>query len=94
MQVPVTSVNRWAGEWGRIRHSVNVGTQFRPRLPIDQVARGVPGYTLVLSAAGMESSGHIPWFAHKYWSSLSSFGGPAYGERTRPGVPERHPDFE
>ena len=53
VQVPIQTISRWAGEWGRIRHSVSVAPQFRPRLPIDQVARGVPGYTLNLSAAGM-----------------------------------------
>jgi type IV secretory pathway TraG/TraD family ATPase VirD4 len=91
-QVPVTSVNRWAGEWGRIRHSVSVAPQFRPRLPIDQVARGVPGHTLNLSAAGMHSAAHVPWFEHPQWAPLIEYGRALYGERTRPGVPTWHPD--
>ena len=90
-QVPITSTTRWAGEWGRIRHSVSVAPQFRPRLPIDQVAQGVPGFTLNLSAAGMHSAAHIPWFEHKWWGPLVGYGNPVYRERTRPGVPMWHP---
>jgi len=93
-QVPITSTTRWAGEWGRIRHSVSVAPQYRPRLPIDQVARGVPGYTLNLSAVGMSHAAHIPWFEHKWWGPLVRFGHSVYGERTRPGVPKWHPDYE
>ena len=69
-QVPVQTISSWAGEWGRTRHSVSVAPQFRPRLPIDQVARGVPGYTLNLSAAGMHRAAHIPWFEHRWWRPL------------------------
>jgi type IV secretion system protein VirD4 len=93
-QVPIQTISKWAGEWGRIRHSVSVAPQFRPRLPIDQVARGVPGYTLNLSGAGMHSAAHIPWFEHMWWTRLAVYGNPLYGERTRPGVPEWHPDHE
>ena len=93
-QVPIQTISRWAGEWGRIRHSVSVAPQFRPRLPIDQVARGVPGYTLNLSAAGMHWAAHIPWFEHKWWRALVEYGNPLFGERTRPGVPKWHPDSD
>ena len=94
VQVPIQTISRWAGEWGRIRHSVSVAPQFRPRLPIDQVARGVPGYTLNLSAAGMTRAVHIPWFEHPWWRSLHVFGHPVDSERTRPGVPKWHPDSQ
>ena len=94
VQVPVQSISSWAGEWGRTRHSVSVAPQFRPRLPIDQVARGVPGYTLNLSSAGMHMAAHIPWFEHKWWSPLYVFGESLHGERTRPGVPKWHRDLE
>ena len=93
-QVPVQTISSWAGEWGRARHSVSVSPQFRPRLPIDQVARGVSGHTLNLSAAGMHNAAHIPWFEHRWWRPLVGYGDPVFSERTRPGVPKWHPDFE
>jgi type IV secretion system protein VirD4 len=94
MQVPVTSITRWAGEWGRIKHSVSVAPQFRPRVPIDQVARGLPGFTLNLSANGMTKAAHVPWFEHQWWRALTSFGHSVDSERTRPGVPRWHPDVQ
>ena len=93
-QVPIQTVSRWAGEWGRIRHSVSVAPQFRPRLPIDQVARGVPGYTLNVSAADMHWAAHIPWFEHKWWRAVVEYGNALFSERTRPGVPKWHPDSD
>jgi type IV secretory pathway TraG/TraD family ATPase VirD4 len=90
-QVPIQTISQWAGEWGRIRHSVSEAPQFRPRLPIDQVARGDPGHTLNLSAASMYRAAHIPWFEHRWWRPLVEYGNPLYGERTRPGVPQWHP---
>ena len=43
-----TTVSRSVDHWGRIRPSTSVGTTPQARLPVDALARGVPGRALVL----------------------------------------------
>ena len=47
-QVTATTVSRSVDQWGRIRPSTAQGTARQPRLPVDALARGVPGRALVL----------------------------------------------
>ena len=47
-QVTSTTVSRSVDQWGRIRPSTSQGTARQPRLPVDALARGVPGRALVL----------------------------------------------
>jgi len=47
-EVPVTTLSRSVGHWGRIRPSTSVGTTRQACLPVDEVAHGRPGCALVL----------------------------------------------
>ena len=47
-EVPVTTLSRSAGRWGRTRTSATVGHAPRARLPVDAIARGAAGQALVL----------------------------------------------
>ena len=47
-EVPVTTVSRSVGRWGRVHRSASVATAPRARLPVDAVAHGAAGQALVL----------------------------------------------
>lgn len=53
---------------------------WRPRLPIDEVARGRPGQVLCLAGAGMSWFSVSHWQAHDFWSQLARMCDPEYSE--------------
>jgi hypothetical protein len=50
-EIATTTVGHAVGERGRVRPSSSVSTVRVPRLPVDALARGVPGRALVLGPA-------------------------------------------
>ena len=55
---------------------------WRPRLPVDEVARGRPGQVLCLAGGGMSWFAVSHWQRHGYWSQLARMNGPEYSEIT------------
>ena len=47
--------------------SVTHGSTWRPRLPVDAVARGYPGHALCLDGSNFSWLEMIPWFEQKFW---------------------------
>jgi type IV secretory pathway TraG/TraD family ATPase VirD4 len=47
-EVTTTTISRSAGQWGRIRPSMTVGTAREPRLSVDELARGAPGRAILV----------------------------------------------
>jgi type IV secretory pathway TraG/TraD family ATPase VirD4 len=47
-EVASTTISRSVDRWGRIRPTTSVSPSRQPRLPVDAVARGIPGHALVL----------------------------------------------
>jgi type IV secretion system protein VirD4 len=69
------------------RASVTHSSTWRPRLPIDAVAQGCPGYALCLKGAAFSWLHMIPWFEQKFWRTIAGLGLPRFSEPVRPGVP-------
>jgi type IV secretion system protein VirD4 len=69
-EVEKTTVTKYVGEWGRIRPSVSVGTEFRPQLPIDAIARGRPGHALLINGSQMGQVRLLPWWHQSHWAEL------------------------
>jgi type IV secretion system protein VirD4 len=70
-EVATTTVNRSVGRWGRIQPSTSVGPSLRPRLPVDAVARGLPGRALVLGPhKEVQEVGLTPAHEHSPWREL------------------------
>jgi type IV secretion system protein VirD4 len=67
--------------------SVTHSSTWRPRLPIDAVAQGHPGYALCLAGSAFSWLHMVPWFELNYWRTLAHSGRPTYSEPVRPGVP-------
>jgi type IV secretion system protein VirD4 len=57
---------------------------WRPRLPVDEIARGRPGSLLCLSGSDMTWLGARPWWNHEHWDRVARFDGPRWHEVTRP----------
>ncbi len=55
---------------------------WRPRLPVDEVARGRPGQVLCLAGGGMSWFSVSHWQRHGYWSQLARMSVPEYSEIT------------
>ncbi len=55
---------------------------WRPRLPVDEVARGRPGQVLCLAGGGMSWFAVSHWQRHGYWSQLAGMSVPEYSEIT------------
>ena len=53
---------------------------WRPRLAVDEVARGRPGQVLCLAGGGMSWFAVSHWQHHGYWSQLAKMSGPEYME--------------
>jgi hypothetical protein len=67
--------------------SVTHSWAWRPRLPVDAVAQGRPGYALCLEGSAFSWLHMVPWFELKFWRTLAGFGLPRFSETVRPGVP-------
>ena len=48
---------------------------FRPRLPYDAVARGRPGYGLLINGTSFTDVRLLPWWEHSYWRRLGGIRG-------------------
>lgn len=72
-EVERTTINRYAGNYGRIRPSTSTGTVLLPRYPIDAIARGRPGFGLLIYGNHMTDVRLMPWFEHAYFSSMGGF---------------------
>jgi hypothetical protein len=59
------------GEWGRIRPSSSVSTVFLPRFPVDAIARGRPGYGLVINGSHIGEVSLRPWWERTYLRDLA-----------------------
>jgi hypothetical protein len=55
-------------------------------MPVDEVARGRPGYALGISASAMAYAGMVRWFEHGVWSWVARAERSIYGETVRPGL--------
>jgi type IV secretion system protein VirD4 len=74
-ELSTTTVGRSLGDRGRIRPSSSVGTVRVPRLPVDVIARGVPGSALVVSPQRTFGSVHLtPAHACSPWRELTRSG--------------------
>ena len=78
-QVQVRSVNRPDPLMNLLaKHkatpSVTTSIAWRPRLPVDVVARGFPGAALVLSGAYPSWVTTVPWWQHPVWSKRAGAG--------------------
>ena len=76
-QVQVRSVNRPDPLMNLLaKHkatpSVTTSVTWRPRLPVDVVARGFPGAALVLSGAYPFWVATVPWWNHPTWSQYAN----------------------
>ncbi len=69
-EVKKLTVTRSVGEWGQVRPSTSVGTEFRPRLPIDAIARGRPGHALLINGSEIGQVRLLPWWRQAYWAQL------------------------
>ena len=59
-------------------------TTWRPRLPVDEVARGRPGCALAISGSSMAYTVMVRWFEHKIWSWVARANSSLFGETVRP----------
>jgi type IV secretory pathway TraG/TraD family ATPase VirD4 len=71
VEVPTTTVGQYVGEWGRIRPSSSVSTVFLPRYPVDAIARGRPGYGLVINGSHIGEVSFRPWWERTYLRDLA-----------------------
>jgi type IV secretory pathway TraG/TraD family ATPase VirD4 len=90
--VPTRSVNipnRWASFLSGQHHVATTthSVVWRPRLPVDEIARGHPGHALHLTGKSVGWIRQIPWWENRRWAPLVHFGGSFYGEAVRPDVP-------
>ncbi len=70
-EVLTTTVSRSVGRWGRIRPSTSVGPARQSRLPVDAVARGIPGRALVLGPhKDVQEVALTPAHEHSPWRDL------------------------
>jgi len=89
MQVPVRTVNDpdpWDSLFSRgaAVRSVSTSSTWRPRLPVDQVSKGMPGYVLRVRPQEIAYLAAAPWWRHPVWSSLATHPGPRFAEQVRP----------
>jgi len=75
MEVPRTAINRYVGNFGRIRPTTSTSTVFLPRYPIDAIARGRPGFGLLIYGNEMAEVRLMPWFDHAYFAPMGGFDG-------------------
>ena len=74
-EVATTTVGHAVGERGRVRPSSSVSTVRIPRLPVDVISRGTPGYALVLSPERSFGSVTLtPAHASSPWRELTAAG--------------------
>ena len=57
---------------------------WRPRLPVDAVAKGTPGYALGVLGSQMDSWRMIPWFEHPFFAKIARLDRPFVSEAIRP----------
>jgi hypothetical protein len=57
---------------------------WRPRLAVDEVARGRAGCSLLIGASSMTYTSMVPWFNHKVWNQVAHANRSIYGETVRP----------
>ena len=80
VQVPVRTVND-PGFLGALLSnaapSVSTSVTWRPRMPIDEVSKGVPGWVLRIRAEAMDYLAAVPWWRHPVWSAVANPGRPA-----------------
>jgi hypothetical protein len=57
---------------------------WRPRLPVDAVARGTPGCALGVLGSEMNSLRMIPWFEHHFFAKIARLDRPFVSEAIRP----------
>ncbi len=72
-EVPRTTINRYVGNYGRVRPSTSTSTVSLPRYPIDAIARGRPGFGLLIYGNAMAEVRLMPWFEHAYFASMGGF---------------------
>jgi hypothetical protein len=63
---------------------LTVSSEWRPRLPVDEVAKGRPGHALAISGSDVSYAGMIRWFEHTVWSEVARADGSIFGEAVRP----------
>ena len=68
MRVPVVSKTRSPQHWGT---SYTRSFTWRPRLPVDQVARIAPGMALRLSGPLIDRTSVAHWRRHPLWSTYA-----------------------
>jgi len=102
VQVPVRSVNRVANPFlatiAGVKQYPTVTTSivWRPRLPIDAVAQGQPGYALRMIGAHPTRAKVFPWWMHGLWSGYALGTSVAHTELVRhrehpPGIQMERP---
>jgi type IV secretion system protein VirD4 len=64
--------------------SVTTSVTWRPRLSIDEVARGQPGCALGIGASQLGWSVMVPWWNHPIWSPLARGTKTMSSDRLRP----------
>ncbi len=86
-QVPIRSVTRSTGSIlfkDTPAPSVTTSVTWRPRMPVDEVARGRPDHALRIGAQSMHYVETIPWWHHPTWSAIARSLVPRFTETVRP----------
>ncbi len=72
-EVPRISVSRHVGQYGITRPSTSTYPVRQPRYPIDAIARGRPGYGLLIYGNELGEVRLLPWWKHAYFASMGGF---------------------
>ena len=87
-QVHVRSTTRARGMANLLPNApvptVSTSVTWRPRLPVDEVARGRPGRALRIAPRAMGYVGTTPWWTHPTWAAVARLSGPRFSEAVRP----------
>jgi hypothetical protein len=89
VQVPVRSVNRVPNPilatiaGSKQMPTVTTSMMWRPRLPVDAIAQGHPGYALRIAGSYPTWAKIGPWWSHGIWHGYGFGTSLAYTERAR-----------
>jgi type IV secretory pathway TraG/TraD family ATPase VirD4 len=89
VHVPTRSVNVPQRGWSTLisgqSHpaSVTHSSEWRPRLPVDAVARGTPGHALCLQGSELFTTRMVPWWEHPAWSGVARSNGRYFSQVIR-----------
>jgi type IV secretion system protein VirD4 len=81
---PDALVNLLSG--GKAVGSTTTSLTWRPRLPVDEISRGYPGYALCLAGSNLSWVRTMPWWQHSVWPTVARMTTPRFSELIRPGA--------